>query len=167
MGWFHAVLTSTYWNEICIILSDCNLARQVQQILPNQVWLWSVGVRFKKSTSHGESSPAGLTSAQKGLQMRLLIKIAAPSTHYPILCGRRIFKIFNSKFPTTPHLMRRTNQSSITNHSYTVITIKLHISHYPAGKSQDVRVRWTMLEMLWSILDCNAGSKILPSKNRQ
>ena len=29
-------------------------------ILPNQMWRWSVGVCFKKSTSHGESSPAGL-----------------------------------------------------------------------------------------------------------
>ena len=146
MGWFHAVLTSTCWNEICRIVSQLGaepnsnsfnfqsinlqrllsakaLSRQMQQILPNQMWLWLVGVCFKKSTSHGESSPAGLTDAQKGLQMRLLIKIAAPSTHYPILCGHRIFKIFDSKFPSTRHLMRRTNQYSITNHSYTVITL--------------------------------------------
>ena len=29
MGWFHAALTSTYWNEICIILSQLGAAHEV------------------------------------------------------------------------------------------------------------------------------------------
>ncbi len=62
---------------------------------------------------------------------------------YPILCDHIIFRVFNSNFAKPPQIWWEELPVWLP----TIKSLKLHISHFLAGKSQDGRVHETVLEI--------------------